>query len=208
MMQNGPRVIKLGGSLLDWPDLASSFRRWLAAQSDAANIVIVGGGPIVDAVRRLDGRHRLMDETAHWLSIRGMGLAAQFVSGLLGEATCVRGLDQLDLSTAAGLQILEVERFLREDQASADTLPCGWEVTSDSIAARVATHLKARELVLLKSTLPTRPASREDLAECGLVDSYFARASRELMVRIVNLRDSAFVQFAIPAEREPSGSAS
>jgi aspartokinase-like uncharacterized kinase len=206
-MQNGPRVIKLGGSLLDWPELAPSFRRWLVAQSDALNIMIVGGGPIVDAVRLLDCRHRLAAVTAHWLSVRGMCLTAQFVSGLLPEATRVRGLDQLQLSAASGLQILEVERFLREDQASADALPCGWEVTSDSIAARIATHLKARELVLLKSTLPARAASRDGLAQCGLVDSYFARASCELMVRFVNLRNPAFRQIALQAERAPSGSA-
>ena len=205
MTQTGPRVIKLGGSLLDWPELAQNFRRWLAAQSDAVNILIVGGGTIVDAVRRLDIQHRLTAEAAHWLSIRGMGLTAKFVGELLAEATCVHGLDELQFSAGAGLQILEVEQFLRADQASADALPCGWEVTSDSIAARLATILMARELVLLKSTLAAAPSTREELAQSGLVDAYFAHASRTLAVRIVNLRDPESATILLNADRAQNG---
>ncbi len=205
MTQTAPRVIKLGGSLLDWPELVPSFRRWLAAQAEAVNILIVGGGAIVEVVRQLDNPHRLTAEAAHWLSIRGMGLTADFVSGLLKEATCVGSLDELRFSAAAGLQIFEVERFLREDQASADALPCGWEVTSDSIAARVATALQARELVLLKSTLAAAPPTREGLAQCGLVDSYFAKASRGLTVRIVNLRSPEVAPILLEAELARSG---
>jgi 5-(aminomethyl)-3-furanmethanol phosphate kinase len=207
MTQTGPRVIKLGGSLLDWPELAPNFRRWLAMQSDAVNILIVGGGAIVDAVRRLDARHRLTAEAAHWLSIRGMGVTAQIACGLLTEATCVHSLDELQFSAGGGLQILEVEPFLRDDMASANALPCGWEVTSDSIAARLATVLRARELVLLKSTLAAVPPAREALAQSGLVDEYFANASRALAIRVVNLRDPAFPHIKLQVEHEPSVSA-
>jgi 5-(aminomethyl)-3-furanmethanol phosphate kinase len=205
MTQTGPRVIKLGGSLLDWPELAPNFRRWLAAQSDAVNILIVGGGTIVEAVRRLDARHRFTSEAAHWLSIRGMSLTAQFVGGLLPEATSARGLDELQFSAGAGLQILEVEQFLRADKSSADAVPSGWQVTSDSIAARLATLLMARELVLLKSTLVGAPHTREGLAQSGLVDAYFAHASRALAVRIVNLRDPEAAPILLKADRAQGG---
>ena len=43
-----------GGSLLDWPELAVRFQRWLAAQPPAANVLVVGGGPIVEGLRELD----------------------------------------------------------------------------------------------------------------------------------------------------------
>ncbi|MBI3840144.1 MAG: uridylate kinase [Planctomycetia bacterium] len=205
MTQMCRRVIKLGGSLLDWPELVPSFRRWLSAQAAAVNVMVIGGGPIVDAIRRLDAQQQIAAEAAHWLSIRAMGLTADFVSGLLEEATFVRSLDELRFSTGASLQILDVERFLREDQSSADALPCGWEVTSDSIAARIAAVLKAGELVLLKSTLPAAPPTREGLAQAGLIDSYFARASRGLLVRIVNLRNPQALTIDLEVERERSG---
>ncbi|MCA9240540.1 MAG: hypothetical protein KDA37_10085, partial [Planctomycetales bacterium] len=54
----------------------------------------------------------------------------------------------------------------------------GWQVTSDSIAARVAEVLDA-ELVLLKAA-PPPDGRRQDLdwlADAGYVDRWFPRAS-------------------------------
>jgi aspartokinase-like uncharacterized kinase len=188
------RVIKLGGSLLGWPELTSRVRAWLACQPPAANILIVGGGPIVEKLRELDREHQFSPAAAHWLSIRAMSLTAAIVAELLEEAILVSSLEPLRLSPSAGLQILDVERFLREDQGSEGALPCGWHVTSDSIAARVATVLNASELVLLKSVLPASESSREAWSRTGFVDAHFARASSALAVRSVNLRMPGFPQ--------------
>jgi 5-(aminomethyl)-3-furanmethanol phosphate kinase len=172
------RVIKLGGSLLDWPDWAGQFHRWLAAQSPAANVLVVGGGAIVDALRELDRASPLSAETAHWLAVRAMNLTAAVAAELLGDVP--------------GLEVLDVESFLREDQHNADALPCGWHVTSDSIAARVATARKAGELVLLKSALP---------ADRDYVDAHFPIAAGNQPVRFVNLRDPRFVEVASERRR-------
>jgi aspartokinase-like uncharacterized kinase len=68
-------------------------------------------------------------------------------------------------------------------------LPANWDVTSDSIAARLAVALRAEELVLLKSTLPDAHLEVEELSQSGLVDTMFPRLCGELpAVRIVNLR--------------------
>ena len=45
------RVVKVGGSLLDLPQLPQKLRMWLAAQSPAHNVLVVGGGPLVEQVR-------------------------------------------------------------------------------------------------------------------------------------------------------------
>ena len=45
------RVIKLGGSLLTLPDLRTRFEEWLKAQPLALNLLICGGGELVEAVR-------------------------------------------------------------------------------------------------------------------------------------------------------------
>jgi aspartokinase-like uncharacterized kinase len=193
-MTLGVRVIKVGGSLLDWPGLASNFRRWLAMQPTAGDALIVGGGGLVDKLRELDQSHSLPPAAAHWLAVRCMSLTAAIVAQLLPEATLVNSLEQLRTTEPDGPQVFDAERFLRQEHGSPDALPESWEVTSDSIAARVAKVLQARELVLLKSSLPAGPASRESLARLGYVDRYFPRASRGLIVRAIDLRNPDFPQ--------------
>jgi aspartokinase-like uncharacterized kinase len=86
--------------------------------------------------------------------------------------------------------ILAPRRFLEEDDGRADALPPCWGVTSDSIAARVAVRLGARELVLLKSVTPPTHADRADAARLGLVDAEFPRVSAAIeRVLFLNLRD-------------------
>ena len=52
--------------------------------------------------------------------------------------------------------IFDPSRFLEtiEPTLDGETLPQSWDVTSDSIAARIARLLTCHELVLLKSCLP------------------------------------------------------
>ena len=72
-------------------------------------------------------------------------------------------------------------------------------MTSDSIAARLAQVVGARELVLLKSTLPLSASSRLSIAQavaCRLVDDHFPIAASSIQrVRVVNLRDSSFPEW-------------
>ena len=187
------RVIKLGGSLLDWPELPGRFRRWLAAQEAASNVLIVGGGPIVESLRSIDRVHRLSIEATHWLAIEAMSLTAQLASELWPEARLIRGLDQFESSPNSPLQILDVEPLLRAEQGSDEALPSGWDVTSDSIAAHVANRLLAAELVLIKSTLPSSDVSQA-AATKSYVDEYFATAAHGRAVRCVNLRDAGLAE--------------
>ncbi len=202
-MRPAVRVIKLGGSLLDWPELVQAFRLWLASESKMVDVVIAGGGPIVEALRQLDSVHSLAPEAAHWLSIRAMSATAGLVAALLPEAQLISSLEDIPTvedeaqQSRAGIWILDVELLLRADATRADALPCNWEVTSDSIAARVAMLLNAKELVLLKSALPPGPADRESWSRSGFVDAHFPSASKGLHVRAVNLRDRTFPQIAL-----------
>lgn len=191
------RVIKLGGSLLDWPELPQAFSAWLALAPRAASIVVVGGGAIVESLRQLDKAAGLSAEASHWLAIQAMSLTAALAAERLHGATRVEEFEELQRTGGSGVRIFDVERFLRADAESADPLPCSWEVTSDSIAARLAVRLEAEELVLLKSTLPRRHASRPMLAQDGFVDAYFPTAAESVTVRAVDLRGADFPQMAI-----------
>jgi aspartokinase-like uncharacterized kinase len=182
------RVIKLGGSLLEWPELSVRLRRWLAVQSPAVNVLIVGGGPIVEGLRTIDRVQQLSASASHWLAIRAMGLSARVLADLLSDAPVVDSLAAIDLNGGSTLQIFEVEPLLRAEQGSASALPESWDVTSDSIAAHVANQLAAAELVLLKSAPAPEPPTAESLARHGYVDAYFPKVARNLPVRCIDLR--------------------
>jgi aspartokinase-like uncharacterized kinase len=186
---SGIRVIKLGGSLLKLPGLGERLKTWLARQSPARNVIVVGGGPFVDELRALDQAHHLGDEACHWLAIRAMSLTARLLHALLGEWKLVTHLNELS-EPDGGPTIVDPWHFLRSDEASlaGPKLPHSWAVTSDSIAARLASRLAAEELVLLKSCLP--PGDVRHSTEGPYVDDYFRAAARGLAVRCVNLRDT------------------
>jgi 5-(aminomethyl)-3-furanmethanol phosphate kinase len=85
------------------------------------------------------------------------------------------------------------------DRCADDPLPPTWHVTTNSIAARVAVHLGARELALLKSTpLPPR-TTRAFASRRGLVDPAFPAVARPLAsVTYLNLRDPCGGSFPLP----------
>ena len=86
--------------------------------------------------------------------------------------------------------ILAPRNVLNEiERPGTDRLPASWDVTSDTIAARIAEHLQARSLVLIKSTAVPAGCTREGAAKLGLVDPMLPKAARLIPhVEIVNLR--------------------
>lgn len=76
-------VVKLGGSLYDHPALGPGLQSWLSRLGQEHVLIVPGGGPTADTVRRWDRVHDLGDTAAHWLAIRSMSLAAAFLEQLL-----------------------------------------------------------------------------------------------------------------------------
>ena len=186
------RVIKLGGSLLTMAGLPAAFSRWLDRQPPAPNLLLVGGGALVDALREIDRHNSLSEEAAHWASIAAMSATARVAAAVLPAARLVTGLDDAaDWVGGGNLAVLDPLEFLQshEPHCPGVKLPHCWEATSDTIAARVATILKAGELVLLKSSLPARGAALAEMAEAGYVDPLLPKFAAPLRrVRFVNLR--------------------
>lgn len=174
-------VIKIGGSLLGWPELPTCLSDLLQSRVNRRVVLIVGGGAVVDEVRRLDHLHSLGDAPAHALALRAMDLTARLVESLVLGLEVIEDRTGGDRSWSKScIPILAPRIFLQEDAKTPDALPENWSVTSDSIAARVAERWGAQELLLLKSAaLPTGMDCRE-AASLGLVDSFFPEACRNL----------------------------
>jgi aspartokinase-like uncharacterized kinase len=158
-------VVKIGGSLLS---LGDALPRTIAAleilATTRAILVVPGGGPFADTVRIASERHSLSDDDAHWMAILGMEQFALILASRIRNAELVHRRGEIARALARGrVPVLAPYRWLRE----ADPLPHSWDVTSDSIAAWVASKVGARGLILIKP-----PGHDPHTA----VDRYFDRA--------------------------------
>ncbi len=191
-------MIKVGGSLLQWPELP---RRLVAFLDDDRRdrdltrsrcILIAGGGPAADLIRTMDRIHGLGDEQAHRLAIHALDLNAWILASLLPGCVVVDRPEAVDQAFDRGqIAVLAPRRLLEEiDNRRPDPLPASWDVTSDSIAARIAVGLGASRLVLLKSASLPPGVGRAEAAKLGLVDPFFPSVARELkVVEYVCLRE-------------------
>lgn len=180
-------VVKLGGSLLSWPNWPDSLTQWLHQRADRSHIIVVGGGRWVDGLRQLDTAVGLGDFVAHATAIEWMYVTALMASRQLGLPI----VDALSDEHLPGNRIANVPEMLNELPTE---VPCSWDITSDSLAAIIAHHAAA-DLVLLKSRSPhasTPPNDAAALAREQIVDrafpSYIAAVQNW---SIVNLRTDA-----------------
>ena len=187
-----PIVLKLGGSLLDWPGLPGACSAVLGTLASPRVVLVVGGGAIVDALRRHDQTHRLGEGRSHALALRAMDLTAHLAAAIVPGLVVVDAIDALSPAWDRGqIPVLAPRLVLDEDdRSSASALPHCWEVTSDSIAARLAVLLGASELILLKSVSAPPGLDRDGAAALGLVDPSFPRASLPIpRVALLNARE-------------------
>jgi 5-(aminomethyl)-3-furanmethanol phosphate kinase len=205
MTRRALAVVKVGGSLFDWPELPDRLAAYLEMRQVAAGaeqtVLIAGGGPAADWIRCLDQIHRLGDVAAHGLALHALDLTAAFLAGILPESLLV---DRLETLEAAGESrsstILAPRQALAEiERSGVSPLCASWDVTSDAIAARIAAHLEARSLVLLKSASLPEGATREDAARLGLVDPMLPSVACSIpQVEYVNLRSHPLERRNLP----------
>jgi aspartokinase-like uncharacterized kinase len=198
-----PIVIKVGGSLFDWPELPRRLNAILDAYRAARQrlVLLPGGGCAADFVRRLDNTFALGDLPAHHLALRSLDLTAHVLAALVPGLEVIDDVGNRDqIWKHDRTPVLAPRRFLEEcNCAAADPLPSSWDVTSDSIAAQVAVHLGAAELVLLKSAPLPPGTDRRAAADLGLVDPLFPAVSRGLeRVLYWNLRVNQPEPFLLP----------
>lgn len=203
-------LVKLGGSLLDLPDLPARLRE-LFRQLPGTVAVLAGGGRAADSVREWSRTFQFDDSTAHGLALESLRLTAALVCSLLNDCRqpANEGQPRAGLAGNAGevSRLLDAEAIPVLDAGSLFPvanrqpellLPETWDTTSDSVAAAIACFWAVPSLVLLKSV--DRPAhglfsavpegagqgrARDDIP----VDRTFARLSDRIpQIRWCNLR--------------------
>jgi aspartokinase-like uncharacterized kinase len=202
-------VVKVGGSLLDWPLLPERISEWAGLQiAEGGRIVyLVGGGKVVDAVRGVSTAHDASLADSHDWALRAMDLTAYLFQGLMKQSALrvVATTEGLHSALSKRRQaILAPSRWLALDEShSGEPLEHSWELTSDSIAARLARRLHAGRLVLAKSAPLPVGCGVAQAAETGLIDGCFLRESRGLRrIDYLYLRGEAGVELSTLSARE------
>ncbi len=123
-------VVKLGGSLIRRArELVNEVIAY--SQTSGGKVLIVPGGSVfADTVRRVNASQ----ETSHWMAI----LAMEQYGYYIGSGTEAKLVESLEIQE--GISILLPYKLLKEK----DELPHTWDVSSDTIAAWVASKLNAR----------------------------------------------------------------
>jgi 5-(aminomethyl)-3-furanmethanol phosphate kinase len=167
-------IVKLGGSLAGSRRLPD----WVAAAAACAGRVVLvpGGGPFADAVRREQARFGFDDRAAHRMALLAMEQYGYALASLD---------DRLKLADSAAA----IRRCLRAGEVPvwsparmvlrAAEIPGSWDVTSDSLAAWLAGRLGAAGVVLVKQArLKMKSLGARQLAADGVVDPAFPQFLR------------------------------
>ncbi|MCQ0987644.1 amino acid kinase family protein [Jiella marina] len=192
-------VIKLGGSSAGSPDLT----RWVAAieQAGMPVVVVPGGGPFADTVRRYQPRLGFDDEAAHEMAILGMeqfGLALVSLGRRL-----VKAKDRGDIQAAWSRNLIPV--WLPRDVAlGAPDLRQDWTVTSDSLAAWLARRLLISDLCLIKQIDIPEDATVDALIGAQIIDESFTTFVEDgLRVHVAGPADLSTAAFRLTDGRAP-----
>lgn len=165
-------VFKIGGSLHDKPQL----RPWLNALATYGSgrvVIVPGGGPFADAVRRAQRLWEFSDLDAHHMALQAMEQFGRLVIALeprLVSATIEPEI--FGLLTRGHVVVWFPTVMVTSDSM----IEPSWDVTSDSLSAWLAARLGAAHLALVKSVEPPPGChSAEYLVERDIVDRSFPR---------------------------------
>jgi aspartokinase-like uncharacterized kinase len=158
-------ILKLGGSLAKGDRLG----QWLdAIRGQRGRIVVVpGGGPFADVVRRMQGEIGFDEVAAHEMAMVAMGQFGRALQNLRPGFELAETARDIGAVLAAGRTPIWSPRRM----ALAAKLPASWDVTSDSLAAWLAGALRAERLILVKHA--TSAGAADTLVAAGIVDPAF-----------------------------------
>ena len=126
-------LVKVGGSLI-------GHAQALMAQLEAHDVLVVpGGGPFAQTVRRVQRESGFDDAIAHKMAIMAMDQYGLLLSDVSGIPT----YDSLECVETPGIFL--PSKLLKKD----DPFIPSWDVTSDTIACHIAHLTGARRFIIL-----------------------------------------------------------
>jgi aspartokinase-like uncharacterized kinase len=163
-------VVKLGGSLSQSDALVKCLNSVEQNYQGRAVVIVPGGGAFADQVRLAQQRWQFDDKTAHRMAILAMQQMALLFNGIKGDFAIARLVADVQKQLLQKKTVIWSPDIVELESAS---VPASWDITSDSLAAWLATALSARELILVKSAKIDAELSLRQLAEKNILDKGF-----------------------------------
>jgi aspartokinase-like uncharacterized kinase len=140
-------VIKVGGSLAEDPERLIDLCAKLSELAKNYKLIVVpGGGMFADVVRDSDNHFNLSSGISHRMAILAMDQFGLLLAQITPNSCATYLLnDAKQLSEIKIAPIFLPSRLLFKE----DPLENSWDVTSDSIAAYVASRLQAAKVLLV-----------------------------------------------------------
>ena len=161
-------VVKIGGSLYCEPELAV----WLKtlAAIDKRIVIVPGGGPFADTVRQLQKQTGISDTTAHQMALLAMEQYGLLLCDMQTGLTPANNQDEIFKALNKG----KIPVWLPSQMCMHATgITQDWSMTSDSLAAWLASILDAESLILIKHGNPADDMGLDTLSTAGWVDAAF-----------------------------------
>lgn len=138
-------VIKVGGSLAEHPADLRKLCQMLGTIARTHRVLVVpGGGKFADTVREIDKAYNLSSTIAHKMAILAMDQFGLFLSHITPNSHVSYSIKEMGKSVTGMLPIFLPSRFVFRK----DPLEHSWDVTSDTIAAYIASVLHAKKLIV------------------------------------------------------------
>lgn len=163
-------VIKLGGSLYCNPLLQEWIHK-LASIDNQTVVIVPGGGPFADQVRKASDDWAIDNDIAHEMAVLAMQQYACLVSHIdkrivkLNSIECLKDNNQTYVWHP------------HHDVTNKCDYPKNWQTTSDSISLWLAKTILAKQLILIKSA-HVENMKIHQITKAGIVDDYFLPTSK------------------------------
>ena len=119
------------------------FLRNYAEKKALSLIIIPGGGPFVEVIKKHSERMAISEDAEHWMAVLAMHQYGFFLADGESAIPLIESLEEL--SNAGHVCILLPYKILKAD----DCLSHTWDVTSDTIAAFIANKLGEKTFIKL-----------------------------------------------------------
>lgn len=191
-------VVKLGGSLYQ----AKELQCWLTTLkklSQQQNIIIVpGGGPFADQVRKAQQQHGFNDSDAHHMAILAMAQFGILLSSLLpGCQTFSFPSERKTASHPLSIWLPDKQLLDQPDIAK------NWDITSDSLALWLAQQCQADKLSLIKRQPLKQIRSIDQLNKMGFIDNAFSALASLQAIPAEVIAADHYQQFTLDLPKKP-----
>ncbi|MER0239367.1 amino acid kinase [Fulvimarina sp. MAC8] len=161
-------LVKLGGSTVRSPNL----QQWIKAieQATEPTVVVPGGGPFADGIRKMQARLGYDDATAHEMSVLAMEQFGCVLLNLSQRFVAAASIGEIHAALEKG----DIPVWLpRKMVMSTSEIPQNWTVTSDSLAAWLQHQLGAARLCMVKQIDVPENSTVDALSRAAVVDDAF-----------------------------------